>query len=56
MWERAVTARLLNVMCGTTAFHPWNVGALPDVDVMRLMQEVETEREVREWKAAVRGK
>lgn len=27
---------MLNELCGTTAFHIWNVDEVPDVDVMRI--------------------
>jgi len=38
-------ARWLNRVCGTNAFHPWNVGEVPDVDLARLAAAVEMEGE-----------
>ena len=39
---------MLNRLCGTTAFHIWNVGEIPDVDVKVLMKTYQMQRDIAE--------
>lgn len=41
-------ARYLNQMCGTNVWHPWNVDAIPNVEVKRITAILRARRDIEE--------